>query len=626
MVTGITDEIMLIEKAQGGDEQCRNALAEKYSAQLHSFIYRITLQSDLADDITQETILEMFKVLGKLDKKDRFWPWLRGIAVNKLKQNHRYAKTRKDAAANVGINYRQKNDYKAQHDGLKNLISNELQSLVHAAMMNLKPSYREVLSLRCYEEMPYSEIASVLDMSEFRTHVLFHRAKKALEKQLSKQGLKKSALLTAIIIFGHSTADSVSAATNMTITAATLKTAPLPALAATATTKSTLFTMSMVGVLAVGTATYHTNKSTSPAISDTAPTFQLAQSNPIEQVENMFYFYPEGTNGPVMIQNNKGDNTQCQWQNYKDKNLKYDYENSIIYYNNYRMCQPDLSVFRLPSDSYDLHKFLNQVEDKYDSMELKHNDNSNILIIGQRAANEYDFTSTIQQRHHMLDEKIVRFNRPHNATIVDLRDDLHKQGWTAMTVSGYLSGEKITGQATIPFTYADYQKIDPVIQIAVGENYKILGNHQTSFLVDKSTETKSKLKSYAAFKYMPRPWQGLHTLDVVRRDLATDFIDFNTSKINKDNSVIVTAETKINKSEWRIHYYINMEKDWLNQIVFEKNSNLGWKKEGQLNFNYTNEHIEKFYNDSFIHYKQANYKESESQIIISLADSMNIAY
>ena len=56
-------------------------------------------------------------------------------------------------------------------------------------MSSLKPRYREILVMRCYEEMDYSEIANELGCTEFGARVLFFRAKRALAKALSKRGL-----------------------------------------------------------------------------------------------------------------------------------------------------------------------------------------------------------------------------------------------------------------------------------------------------------------------------------------------------------------------------------------------------------------------------------------------------
>lgn len=76
--------IELVEQAQLGDEQSLNRLAELARERLRVYVYRLTLSDDLTQDVLQESMLEMFKFLDKLEKADRFWPWLRRIAANKI--------------------------------------------------------------------------------------------------------------------------------------------------------------------------------------------------------------------------------------------------------------------------------------------------------------------------------------------------------------------------------------------------------------------------------------------------------------------------------------------------------------------------------------------------------------
>jgi len=71
-----------------------------------------------------------------------------------------------------------------------NLVSEKLKRIIIAAMGELKPRHREILVMRCYEEMGYDVIAEELECSEFAARVLFFRARNKLHKLLAKKGLK----------------------------------------------------------------------------------------------------------------------------------------------------------------------------------------------------------------------------------------------------------------------------------------------------------------------------------------------------------------------------------------------------------------------------------------------------
>ena len=205
--------IGLVQKAQSGERDSVNKLAEAVVERLRAYICRLTLDRDQTEDIVQETILEMFRVLGKLRKADRFWPWLYGIAFNKVRHHQRAQATRRSSEIS-GI--------KAQADagkaGLETLITDELKQIVRAAMNRLKMQHRAVLAMRCYDEMSYSEIAESIGCSEFGARMLFCRAKRAMQKELSRAGLGKGALLTALLVFGKMTVPSEAAAATLSVT------------------------------------------------------------------------------------------------------------------------------------------------------------------------------------------------------------------------------------------------------------------------------------------------------------------------------------------------------------------------------------------------------------------------
>src|SRR4030042_4556106 len=78
----------LVTKAQLGDKECLNRLAEAARVHLYEYVHRLTLEDDLTQDIVQNCILEMFKVFDKLKKAERFWSWLDGIAFNKIRSHY----------------------------------------------------------------------------------------------------------------------------------------------------------------------------------------------------------------------------------------------------------------------------------------------------------------------------------------------------------------------------------------------------------------------------------------------------------------------------------------------------------------------------------------------------------
>ena len=79
----------LVQKAQLGDKECLNRLAEAVRERLYAYVYRYTLADDLTGDIVQESILKMLEAIGELREAEQFWPWLYKIALNKIRHHHR---------------------------------------------------------------------------------------------------------------------------------------------------------------------------------------------------------------------------------------------------------------------------------------------------------------------------------------------------------------------------------------------------------------------------------------------------------------------------------------------------------------------------------------------------------
>ena len=132
--------IELIRKAQRGDKRALDRLAELAANRLRVYVYRLTLADDLTQEIVQETMLEMCRILGKLKEADKFWPWLYGIATNKIRRHRRTERTQKSLAKSRA----DQPTPKQREQGFQNLVSKELKQIIATAMQNLRTRHRAV--------------------------------------------------------------------------------------------------------------------------------------------------------------------------------------------------------------------------------------------------------------------------------------------------------------------------------------------------------------------------------------------------------------------------------------------------------------------------------------------------
>jgi RNA polymerase sigma factor (sigma-70 family) len=174
----------VIAQAQRGDKASTDRLAEVARQRLFPYIYRLTLDPDLTQDLLQETLLKMIENLSTLQQPEHFWHWLFRTALGVVQHHYRdEAKARTVAFSTLDPEGFSRY-VSAQHDdGLNHAMRKELSEAVVARMAQLNLAYRNVLVLRCYEQMSYSEIAEQLGCKELRARVLFFRAKHALSRR-----------------------------------------------------------------------------------------------------------------------------------------------------------------------------------------------------------------------------------------------------------------------------------------------------------------------------------------------------------------------------------------------------------------------------------------------------------
>jgi RNA polymerase sigma-70 factor (ECF subfamily) len=229
----------LVKKARLDDQESLNKLAELAEGRLFAYIYRLTLNYHLTEDLLQETLLAMVKSLKELRQPERFWVWLFRTALGKVQ--HHFREKQQDRMVEISALERARllervpQDY--CNDGLNNLIRRELSGSVFDTMKELTLRHRSVLALRCFEQMRYSEIATLMGCSELQARVWFFRAKYSLRRHLARNGLGKGMLLTALGLLGLMTTGTKAASASTAVSAASLEVGFAATVIGAATTK-----------------------------------------------------------------------------------------------------------------------------------------------------------------------------------------------------------------------------------------------------------------------------------------------------------------------------------------------------------------------------------------------------
>ncbi len=233
-------------------------MAELAEARLLTYIFRLTLSRDLSEELCQKTLAKMVQSLQNLENVDRFWNWLLRHAMGEVQHYYRDRKRRREVEAEL-LNQEYFKQYvsRNQHDGLDEAARIELSDIIYDAIAQLRLTYRNILVLRCYEELSFAEIARFLDCKELRARVLFFRAKHALKQHLSRRGFKRDTLLTGLGLFGMLTLSTKGTVTSASVNAASLDIGITAAIAGALGTRLGVAVVTTTSAIVAGATSQH---------------------------------------------------------------------------------------------------------------------------------------------------------------------------------------------------------------------------------------------------------------------------------------------------------------------------------------------------------------------------------
>ncbi len=169
-------ERLLVLRCQTGDEAAYRELVARFGPRLHYFLLKLSARPDRAEDLAQETWLDVLRQLPRLKDAGAFTTWLYRIAHGKAMLDARRRCRDPEATVDVEILVDQEED---------SIFSPDQAAEIHAALDRLDPSQREVLVLRFLEEMSYEEIGKVVDCPVGTVRSRIHYAKAALRRLLN---------------------------------------------------------------------------------------------------------------------------------------------------------------------------------------------------------------------------------------------------------------------------------------------------------------------------------------------------------------------------------------------------------------------------------------------------------
>ena len=156
-------------------------LIGRYHKPLYWHIRRMVVSHDDAEDVLQETFIQIFEHINELRDVSQERAWVYRIATNEalqwLRSQHEFVSLdAEDTDTSPLINTLQADSYTD--------IGDALVLLFQEAILTLPTMQRTVFNLRYYDELPYEEIAAITGSSVGAAKTNYHIAKEKISKYI----------------------------------------------------------------------------------------------------------------------------------------------------------------------------------------------------------------------------------------------------------------------------------------------------------------------------------------------------------------------------------------------------------------------------------------------------------
>jgi len=174
----IEEESMIIAEIKAGHTEKFGLLYDEYFKKIYNYFFYRLHNKQVTEDLVSTTFLKAIKHFDSFNhKKGDFSVWLYRIARNTLFDYYRTAKNTEKLVENKIII--------SPEDFQKEVFNKELAGQVENFLNHLTEKQREVILMRIWDGLSYSEISEVIGKSEAGSKMIFYRA---IEKLKSVAG------------------------------------------------------------------------------------------------------------------------------------------------------------------------------------------------------------------------------------------------------------------------------------------------------------------------------------------------------------------------------------------------------------------------------------------------------
>ena len=182
------EEKELIQRLRDGDDNAYRFIVDQYQASVLNCCFRFVRQKEIAEDLTQDVFIEVFRSIQMFRSKSKFSTWVIRIAITKSLDHVKSLKRKKRFGFLKSIFPGDESEEQFLssdgHDPHQLLENEERKRLLTWAIDSLPDNQKIAFTLSKYDERSYREIADILRTTIPAVESLIVRAKSNMKKKL----------------------------------------------------------------------------------------------------------------------------------------------------------------------------------------------------------------------------------------------------------------------------------------------------------------------------------------------------------------------------------------------------------------------------------------------------------
>lgn len=171
-----------------GDELAFQSLIEAHQQRVIGVVAKMLGNLTDAEDIAQQVFVRIWKSAHRYEPTAKFTTWMykitRNLVFNELRRRKRHPTQSIDVLNDFDQPMQVADEQAKGADNL--LLDAEVQEAIQQAIDSLPETQRMAIILRRYDEVPYEEIAKILDLSVPAVKSVLFRARTELREQLKR--------------------------------------------------------------------------------------------------------------------------------------------------------------------------------------------------------------------------------------------------------------------------------------------------------------------------------------------------------------------------------------------------------------------------------------------------------